>query len=220
MSESRQYRWPCSRRTIRTWIYGPATSLASTPMSTCRWVSRNSQRRFAPSPCSGRSPTSRRWPEIRIGNIAMIAPLRILHLEDSDLDAELGSATLAREGIEAEILRVKRKDAFVAALDDQALALILSDYDLPAFDGMSALAIARRGRPDLPFIFVSDVIEESLAIEALKSGATDYVFKSELKRLGRVVRRALDEARSRKERHDYEQALRAREAEMRIITDN
>jgi diguanylate cyclase (GGDEF)-like protein/PAS domain S-box-containing protein len=150
----------------------------------------------------------------------MNAPLRILHLEDSDLDAQLVSETLAQEDIAAEFLRVKSKDAFVAALDDQALALIFSDHDLPAFDGVSALAIAHRKRPDLPFIFVSGIIGESVAIAALKSGATDYVFKSNLKRLGPVVRRALDEARARKERHDYEQALRAREAEMLIITDN
>jgi diguanylate cyclase (GGDEF)-like protein/PAS domain S-box-containing protein len=150
----------------------------------------------------------------------MNAPLRILHLEDNDHDAKLVRETLAREDIAAEFVRVQGKNAFVAALDDQALVLILSGYGLPNFDGVSALAIAHRKRPDLPFILVADALEENVAIEALKSGATDYVFKSNLKRLGPVVRRALDEARSHKERQHYEQALHARESEMRIITDN
>ena len=150
----------------------------------------------------------------------MNAPLRILHLEDSDLEAGLVHEMLARDGIEAEFLRVKHEDAFVAALDDQALALILAEYNLPAFDGLSALAVAHRKRPDLPFIFVSGMIEDSVVIEALKSGATDYVFKSKLKRLGPVVRHALGEARSHKEQQDHMEALHASETEIRIIIDN
>src|SRR5262249_29476084 len=90
--------------------------------------------------------------------------------------------------------------------------LILADYTLPLFDGISALRIAQEICPQVPFIFVSGTMGEELAIEALKQGATDYVFKTRLSRIAPSVRRALREAEERSQRKRAEQALQRNEA--------
>src|SRR4029077_1406633 len=100
----------------------------------------------------------------------------------------------------------------VSALEDRRLDLILADYSLPSFDGISALKITIGARPDLPLIFVSGTLGEEVAIEALKIGATDYVLKSKLSRLVPAVRRAMREAEERAERKKAERALRRSEA--------
>ena len=122
--------------------------------------------------------------------------LHILHLEDDPGDAELVQETLAGEGIDCEILLVATREAFVAKLEEGGIDLILVDYALPTFDGMSALAIVRGKRLDLPFIFVSGRLGEEAAIESLRNGATDYVLKR-LSRLAPAVIRALAEADER-----------------------
>jgi PAS domain-containing protein len=99
----------------------------------------------------------------------------------------------------------------LAALESAEIDLILADYKLPAFDGLSALKLAQSARPDFPFIFVSGTIGEDVAIEALKIGATDYVLKTRLERLVPSVQRALREARERAERRKAEEALRRSE---------
>ncbi len=138
------------------------------------------------------------------------ALLRILLLEDSATDAELIQELLEADQFVCEVTRVQTRDEFLAAFEDGAFDLILADYKLPSFDGLSALKLARSSRPDLPFIFVSGFGEE-IAIEALTSGATDYVLKTRLARLAPSVRRALREARERAERKKAEQALRRSE---------
>ena len=138
------------------------------------------------------------------------ALLRILLLEDSVTDAELVRELLEADHFVCEVTRVQTRAEFVAALEDGAIDLILADYNLPSFDGLSALRLARSARPELPFIFVSGFGEE-IAIEALTSGATDYVLKTRLARLAPSVRRALREARERAERKKAEQALRRSE---------
>ena len=95
--------------------------------------------------------------------------------------------------------RVARRD-FKAALAGPPPDLVLADYTLPGFDGLAALKIVLEHWPDMPFIFVSGSLGEERAIEALKSGATDYVLKDRLQRLPAVVNRALTEARERRER--------------------
>jgi two-component system, cell cycle sensor histidine kinase and response regulator CckA len=134
--------------------------------------------------------------------------LDILYLEDNALDAELVRATLAAEDIQTELLRVETQVDFVAALERGGFDLILSDYNLPGFDGISALAIAREKCPQIPFIFVSGSLGEERAIETLKSGATDYVLKHRLSRLVPSVRRALDEVAAQRERKHLEEQLR------------
>src|SRR5271165_6858571 len=138
------------------------------------------------------------------------ALLRILLLEDSIQDAELVQDLLEADHFVCEVTRVQTRAEFLAALEDGGFDLILADYKLPSFDGLSALKLALSARPDLPFIFVSGFGEE-IAIEALTSGATDYVLKTRLARLAPSVRRALREARERAERKKAEEALRRSE---------
>jgi len=137
----------------------------------------------------------------------MNPPLRVLHLEDDLRDTELLRVTLEAEGIQAELTRVETGQDFLAAVKDEDVDLILADYSLPSFDGLSALKIAQEHAPDVPFIFVSGKLGEDVAIEALKTGATDYVLKTHLVRLAPAVNRALREAREKMERKHAEQQL-------------
>ena len=137
----------------------------------------------------------------------MTQTLRILHLEDDPMDAELVLMTLAGEGLKCEVQVVSRRDEFDLALARGGIDLILADFALPAFDGMSALSMVREKRPDLPFVFVSGKLGEEAAIESLKSGATDYVLKSRLSRLGPAVQRALSEAKERVKQKQTEMEL-------------
>ncbi|NDJ24883.1 response regulator [Nostoc sp. B(2019)] len=145
--------------------------------------------------------------------------LRFLLLEDSLLDAELIQAMLTEGGIDCELVRVETSADFLAALETKVFDLILADYALPSFDGISALEIARNRCPDVPFIFVSAALGEELAIEALKNGATDYVLKQRLGRLVPSVQRALREAQERCERQRAEDSLQKSEARYRRIVD-
>jgi PAS domain S-box-containing protein len=142
----------------------------------------------------------------------MSSRLRVLHVEDVLADAELVQETLATEGISCEITRVQTEADFISALKQSKFDLILADYTLPSFDGLSALKIAQRLCPELPFIFVSGTLGEHVAIESLKIGATDYILKTHLSRLGSSVKRALREARERTELRRSEVALRRSEA--------
>ena len=120
--------------------------------------------------------------------------IQILILDDEASDAALVERELRKAGIDFRAKCVQDKRAFLQALDDFTPDLVLSDYSLPGFDGLSALALVRQRFPDIPVIVVSGAIGEEVAIETLKSGATDYVLKERLGRLGQVVRRALKEA--------------------------
>ena len=137
----------------------------------------------------------------------MSQQLRILHLEDDPLDAELVESTLIGEGFDCDLRVVATREAFVAALDAGGIDVILADFALPKFDGMAALEIVRHTCPAIPFIFVSGRLGEETAIDSLRNGATDYVLKNRLSRLGPAVRRALDEAVEREERRRAEAAL-------------
>jgi PAS domain S-box-containing protein len=135
------------------------------------------------------------------------SPIRILHLEDDDSDTLLIRSVLETEGIECQFLHARTREAFLAYLEGEEFDLIFADNELKSFDGVTALAMAREKRPDVPYLFVSGTIDEELAIETLKQGATDYVFKQRLNRLAPAVRRALAEAQDRKERRATESAL-------------
>jgi signal transduction histidine kinase/CheY-like chemotaxis protein len=141
----------------------------------------------------------------------MTCPLRILLLEDNAHDAELIQELLEANHSVCEITRVQTRAEFVAGLENTGINLILADYKLPSFDGLSALKLALDARADLPFIFVSGSLGEEVAIEAVKIGATDYVVKSRLSRLVPSVQRALREARERAERKKAEEAFRRSE---------
>jgi PAS domain S-box-containing protein len=139
------------------------------------------------------------------------SPLQILLLEDDARDAELVQDLLETEAFVCEIARVEDQAGFLAALHRGGIHLILADYTLPSFDGLSALKLAIGICPDVPFIFVSGTLGEEVAIEALKIGATDYILKTRLSRLVPSVHRALREATERSERKRAQAALRQSE---------
>ena len=145
----------------------------------------------------------------------MAKPLRILHLEDDTRDAELIYARLEKEGIVCSAKRAQNRAEFVAALEDEAPDVVLADFALPGFNGLSALSLAKKKWPDVPFILVSGTVGEEKAIESLKRGATDYVLKDRLARLVPSVRRAIAEVEHRAtirraeiEREKYSRKLR------------
>jgi diguanylate cyclase (GGDEF)-like protein len=143
-------------------------------------------------------------------------PIHILHLEDTELDIELVSQTLRRAGIDCEITVVQTRDDFVSRLFDEKWDVILADYSLPAFDGLEALTIAAKISADTPFIFVTGTLGEDIVVESLKSGATDYVLKTSLRRLGSSVRRALSERAERRRREEAEAELGKSEERIRF----
>src|SRR4051812_35734625 len=146
--------------------------------------------------------------------------LRILHLEDDRPDAELIRRILMAEGLLREVVQVDAGDTFQAALCDQQFDCILSDYTLPSFDGMRALQMARAKQPGTPFIFVSGTIDEELAVESLKQGATDYIFKNRLSRLGPALHRAMRDQQERNESQRAEEAMRQSEHKYRQLFES
>jgi PAS domain S-box-containing protein len=146
--------------------------------------------------------------------------MRFLHLEDSSPDAELIAALLDREWPDCVVRRVDSREQFTTALQLGDFELILSDYTLSGFDGLSALELARVWCPEKPFIFISGTIGEERAVEALQRGATDYVIKDRTARLIPAIRQALarsDEAR----RHQLtEDALRQNRERFRQIAEH
>jgi PAS domain S-box-containing protein len=142
----------------------------------------------------------------------MQGPLRILSIEDDPKDTQLIRDLLEAEDIVCEITRVDTQAELEASLGQGGIDLILADYTLPSFDGISALKLAMKTCPEVPFIFVSGTLGEEVAIEALKIGATDYVVKTRLSRLVPSVVRALREARERTERKQANEKLRESEA--------
>src|ERR1700747_1773736 len=138
-------------------------------------------------------------------------PLRILSVEDDPRDSKLIQDLFETEDIVCEVTRVDTEAGVRASVEQGGIDLILADYSLPSFDGLSALKLAMKACPDVPFIFVSGTLGEEVAIEALKIGATDYVLKTRLSRLVPAVKRAMREATQKAERKRAEEALRQSE---------
>ena len=122
----------------------------------------------------------------------------VLFVEDSEMDVELAVRALDKEGVRTTWNVVASAPAMRRSLAERMPQIILSDFAMPEFDGLAALGIARELAPGVPFIFVSGTIGEERAIEAIRSGATDYVLKDNIRRLGTAVRRALSEAAERR----------------------
>ena len=147
----------------------------------------------------------------------MSTALCLLILEDDPYDAELEIATLEESGYVCRWQRVETRAEFLARLGTSDYDLILADYRLPAFDGLTALKLVIERDLDLPFILVSGALGEEVAIESLKAGATDYVLKDRLSRLGPVVRRALREKEEQRQRKRAEEAMRKSEQRYRSL---
>ncbi|MBI3376325.1 MAG: EAL domain-containing protein [Betaproteobacteria bacterium] len=145
--------------------------------------------------------------------------IRILHLEDDPYDAELIRAKLAADGLSCDIVWADGKGAFESALAGQRFDVVLTDYNLPGYDGMSALARIRDERPELPVILLSGALGEEAAVECIKAGAADFVLKQQLQRLGAAVRGALERSRLAREAREAERELRESEARFRILTE-
>ena len=119
----------------------------------------------------------------------MNRPLQVLLIEDSEDDAALLEIELRRAGYAPLCHRVETPEALSAALERRHLDIVISDYRLPRFDGLAALALVKAKGLDLPFIIVSGYITEETAVAAMKAGAHDYVMKDKLARLGPAVER-------------------------------
>src|ERR1700682_5093471 len=145
----------------------------------------------------------------------MTRPLRVLHLEDSPRDAEMVRHKLDVEGVSCDILLANSKDSFEAALTREPFDLILSDYNLPGYDGITALKHAQETQPDVPVILISGTVGEEEAVKCLQIGATDYLLKAHLDRLAPAVQRAIQEAETRRTRKQTAQALLHREQTLR-----
>jgi two-component system cell cycle sensor histidine kinase/response regulator CckA len=143
--------------------------------------------------------------------------LRLLHLEDNPRDANLLRDTLAAEGLSFEIVHAPSRAQFEAALSNGSFDLIVTDYAIPGWNGLEALARVREKDQSVPFIFFSGALGEERAVEALKRGATDYVLKNRLPRLLPVIQRALSAVEDQRRRKQAEQALREAELRYRIL---
>ncbi len=146
--------------------------------------------------------------------------LRILILEDVPADAELMGRELRKSGLMFSSRRVETREAFLRELSDFAPHLILADYTLPQFDGVSALKIAQEVSPLTPVIIVTASLNEEIAVDCMKTGATDYVLKESLARLGSAVKSALEKKRVQEEKIWAQEALRMSEQQYRLLVEN
>ncbi len=148
----------------------------------------------------------------------MTARPRILHLEDDPSDAQLVAGLLQQDGVDADLRWVDRRSTFEAALEEP-WDLILADFALPGVTHLEALELAQARQPGTPFIYLSGTFGEEMAVAALQHGATDYLLKERLDRLGSAVSRALEISKNRAEAAAMVESLRASEARYRRIVE-
>ncbi len=133
--------------------------------------------------------------------------LRVLHVEDNDLDAELVAQALRRGGFSATVVVVQSEAQFERELRAHRPDIVLADYNLPQWKGMDAVEVLRREGLDIPLILVSGALGDVTAVECIKRGATDYVLKDGVARLPEAIRRALQEKRTLRLRRQAEEDL-------------
>lgn len=153
------------------------------------------------------------------GKVIVAKEIKILIVEDSAADAELIKRELGKGDFAHTTKWVKTRAEFLAALEEYVPEVILCDYKMPSFGAPEALKIVVRRSPEMPFIVISGIIGEDLAVEMMKFGAVDYVMKDKLVRLRPAVKRAFEEAQAYAERKRAENALCESEARFRIVAD-
>lgn len=150
----------------------------------------------------------------------MKTKLHVLLCEDDEMDAALLIRQLEKENFEVDCERVDNADALTDALTRNQWDIVLSDFNIPGFGGQQALSIVKNSGLDIPFILVSGAIGEETAVEMMKKGASDYLMKGNLQRLGEAVKRELEEFRNKKARQEAENIIRANEEKYRAVIDN
>src|SRR5206468_13077426 len=134
----------------------------------------------------------------------MSTPIQILIIEDRPADAELMLRELRQSDFECWSRRVEIESEFLACLDDEEPDLILADYSLPRFDALRALRLLQARGLDIPLIVVTGSMSEEAAVECMKQGATDYLLKDRLARLGEAVKQTLQQTQLRREKRRAE----------------
>ncbi len=145
----------------------------------------------------------------------MTEKIRILLVEDSEDDAMLIQRAIRKSGCEPDFQRVQTREEMESALGDGPWDIVLSDYSMPRFNGLSALEILNRSGQDIPFILVSGAVGEETAVDAMRNGAADFVMKDNLTRLVPAIERELREAQGRRERLRERKEREALEAQLR-----
>ncbi len=150
----------------------------------------------------------------------MCRPLAVLIVDDGEDDALMMLEALRRDGYEPAWKRVATIPSLQEALAERKWDVVLSDYNLPGFDGREALLKVHECSPDTPFLLVSGTVGEEVAVSLVKAGAADYLLKSNLLRLSTAVARAIEEAESRRTQREVEQRLRESEERYRTLMES
>jgi len=147
------------------------------------------------------------------------SPIRVLHVEDSRLDAEIIQHMLQASELTCDVVHVDCRAAFESALASGLFDVVICDFNLPDLQGLEALRLVKARFPDVPLVIVSGAIDPSEAVECLREGATDYVLKERLERLPSAVKRALEEAERERRRHEIEARLLESEERFRQLAE-
>src|SRR5580704_19512704 len=146
----------------------------------------------------------------------MAKPLNVLIVEDSPDDADMMVAELRRAGFAPKWKRVQTELDFLAEIK-KSPDIILSDYSMPQFNGLRAAELLRKNGSDIPFILISGTVGEEVAVDAMKRGATDYLLKDRLARLGKAVEHALRDAQDRDKLKQAEEELSSTHEKLRQL---
>lgn len=150
----------------------------------------------------------------------MQSALHILMLEDEPADAALIDHELKRAGLRFDSRRIESREQFIREIEERKPDIILSDHGLPSFDGLTALSLAKRKCPDVPFVFVTGAMGEEFAIKIFENGATDYVLKHHLDELAPAVRRAIRRAQKQREEMECRSHLLRNEESYRLLVNS
>jgi PAS domain S-box-containing protein len=143
--------------------------------------------------------------------------MKILFVEDLPTDVEIAKRTLSKEGILFSSVVVETENDFINSLEKFIPDIIISDYSMPQFDGMRALKLSLKINPDTPFIILTGSMNEEVAVECMKAGATDYLIKDYIARLPFAVKEAIEQKKLRLEKKKVEEALHNSEARYRKL---